>query len=90
MQNDLSAVMMRWRFHKKVFSADIEMMYRQILIDGRDIDLQPIVWQSPDQDRVDHYQLLTLTYSTSCAPYLAIRTLLQLLITKIFVQKEKF
>ncbi|XP_043474363.1 uncharacterized protein LOC122506314 [Leptopilina heterotoma] len=78
MQNDLSTVLMRWRFHKIVFSADIEMMYRQILIDERDIDLQRIVWRSPDQDKVDHFQLLTLTYGMSCAPYLAIRTLHQL------------
>ncbi|XP_051168417.1 uncharacterized protein LOC127286146 [Leptopilina boulardi] len=78
LQNNLSTVLMRWRLHRVVFSADIEMMYRQILVEERDIDLQRIVWQQPGLEDVDHFQLLTLTYGTSCAPYLAIRTLHQL------------
>ena len=46
--------------------------------DPRDTDLQRIVWQSEEDNVARHYQLLTVTYGTSCAPYLAIRTLLQL------------
>lgn len=39
LQNNLAVVLMRWRFFRIVFCADIEMMYRQINIDDRDVDL---------------------------------------------------
>ena len=78
LQRDLSAIISRWRFHKIVFCTDIGQMYRQIMIDPRDTDWQRIVWQSEEDGPIRHYQLLTVTYGMSCAPYLAIRTLKRL------------
>lgn len=78
LQNDLSTILLRWRFHRIVICADIRMMYRQILVDPADLDFQRIVWKRPQEHQVAHFQLLTLTYGMSCAPYLAIRTLKQL------------
>lgn len=54
------------------------MMFRQILVDERDIDLQRIVWQPPGSETINHYELLTLTYGKSCSPFLVIRTLRKL------------
>ncbi|XP_051157988.1 uncharacterized protein LOC127279591 [Leptopilina boulardi] len=78
LQINLATILMRWRFFRVVFVADIEMMYRMILIDERDVDLQRIVWKRPEDDKVTHFQLLTLTYGMSCSPYLALRTMQQL------------
>ena len=53
-------------------------MCRQILFHPEDANLQRIVWQRPGENKVQHFRLLTFTYETRCAPYLAIWTLRQL------------
>ncbi|CAK9801687.1 hypothetical protein ANTQUA_LOCUS2964 [Anthophora quadrimaculata] len=53
-------------------------MYRQLLVDSRDIDFQRILWQSVSSSPLREYQLLTVTYGVACAPYLALRVLQQL------------
>lgn len=79
LQNDLVVIMLRWRTNRFVFVADIEKMYRQILVDQRDTDLQRIVWRESSDEDIKDYCLQTITYGTTCAPYLAIRTLKQLI-----------
>ncbi|XP_076660401.1 uncharacterized protein LOC143363747 [Halictus rubicundus] len=44
----------------------------------RDVDYQRILWRSSPSDSVDRYQLLTVTYDTAPAPFLALRVLKQL------------
>ncbi|XP_025270380.1 uncharacterized protein LOC112639719 [Camponotus floridanus] len=80
LQNDLAAVILRWRQHRYVYSADIAKMYRQIKIDYRDIDYQRILWAKNSNESIQAYQLLTVTYGTTAAPYLALRVLRQLVI----------
>lgn len=63
-----------------MYSADVEKMYRQILVDQRDIDYQRILWTESPGTPPNEYQLLTVTYGMSCAPYLALRVLQQLTI----------
>lgn len=77
LQIDLIAVLMRWRQHKYVYTADIAKMYRQILVDSRDRDYQRIVWID-ETKAVRDYQLATVTYGTVSAPFLALRVLQQL------------
>lgn len=69
---------MRWHGFRFVYSADVKKMYRQILVDSRDLNYQQILWADPPHVRPTEFQLLTVTYSTSCAPYLALRVLQQL------------
>lgn len=78
LQTDLTAVILRWRQFRYVYSADIAKMYRQILIDLRDVDYQRILWSDSDTDAIQSYQLLTVTYDTASAPFLALRVLRQL------------
>ncbi|XP_075157630.1 uncharacterized protein LOC142230897 [Haematobia irritans] len=61
-----------------VFTTDIEKMYRQILVDERDRNLQLILWRDNPGEPVRHFQLNTVTYGTSSAPYLATRCLQRL------------
>ncbi|XP_054737886.1 uncharacterized protein LOC129244294 [Anastrepha obliqua] len=75
LQNDLTAVVMNWRRYQVALTGDITKMYRQILVDERDADLQRIVWSPTKHEHPSHYRLNTVTYGTSCAPYLAIKVL---------------
>lgn len=62
LQDDLSAIVMRWRKHRIVFTAYVERIYRRASI------AEPM--------RI--FQLETVTYGTTSAPYLAIKALQRL------------
>ncbi|XP_070519738.1 uncharacterized protein [Cardiocondyla obscurior] len=74
----LADVLLRWRRHRFAVAADIEKMYRQIEVDSRDRDFQRILWRGNSESEIREFQLNTVTYGLSCAPFLAIRTLRQL------------
>ncbi|XP_029156836.1 uncharacterized protein LOC114929457 [Nylanderia fulva] len=78
LQTDLAAVVMRWRQFRYVYSADVEKMYRQIVVDPRDTDYQRILWVDTETERMQDYKLLTVTYGMASAPFLALRVLRQL------------
>ncbi|XP_076549214.1 uncharacterized protein LOC143306720 [Osmia lignaria lignaria] len=78
LQQVLVAILIRWRQFQFVYTADVEKMYRQILIDPRDLDYQRILRRDSPLLPVEEYQLLTVTYGTAPAPYLALRVLQQL------------
>ena len=44
-QQDLFAIMARFRTHRYVLISDTEKMYRQILVNPKDSNLQRIVWR---------------------------------------------
>lgn len=53
-------------------------MYRQVLMHADDQRYQHILWRESPNEPISTYALRTITYGTSCAPHLAVRTLLQL------------
>ncbi|GFT69152.1 uncharacterized protein TNCV_2566091 [Trichonephila clavipes] len=77
-QDDLYALMLRFRTYTYAFTADIKMMYRTILINPKQRNLQRIVWCESEHESPKIYELSTVTYGTVSAPYLAQRTLTQL------------
>ncbi|XP_061728105.1 uncharacterized protein LOC133533163 isoform X1 [Cydia pomonella] len=77
-QDDLFSILLRFRQHKYVVSADIEKMYRQILVDDEQRQLQLILWRADPSKPLKIYSLNTVTYGTSSAPFLSTRCLLQL------------
>ncbi|XP_026829832.1 uncharacterized protein LOC105285090 [Ooceraea biroi] len=77
LQTDLPAVIMQWRQHKYVYSADIVKMYHQIRIHEDDVDYQRIVWLDAQSRPLD-YQLLTVIYGMACSPFLALGVIRQL------------
>lgn len=80
LQSELRHVILRWRTHRICLSADITKMYRQIRVGDDDADYQRIFWRdAPEKDLIE-YKILRVTFGTSSAPYLAVRTLLQLAI----------
>ena len=78
LQEDLWLVLTRWRLHRYAFTTDIIKMFRQIRIDPADANLQRILWRADPAHEIQAFRLTTVTYGTAPAPYLAIRTLLQL------------
>ncbi|XP_060808122.1 uncharacterized protein LOC132903560 [Amyelois transitella] len=77
LQDDLRHILMRWRAHPVCISSDIVKMYRQVRVSSEDVDFQRILWRENSASEVQHYRLLTVTFGTSSAPYLAIRSLRQ-------------
>lgn len=78
LQSEIASVIIKWRLHQYVYSADITKMYRQIRVDLRDVDYQRIIWQPNFTEASIDYQLLTVTYGMTCAPFIALRVLKQL------------
>lgn len=77
-QNDLLNIILRFRMHEIVLTADIAMMYRQILVSDEDKNLQRIIWRAHSSEELQIYTLDTVTYGTASAPFLATRVLKQL------------
>lgn len=75
LQQDIVDILLRFRVHKFVFTADVCQMYRQILIQPPYKPFQHIFWRESPLHELKEYQLNTVTYGMSCAPYLALRVL---------------
>ncbi|XP_039303514.1 uncharacterized protein LOC120357395 [Solenopsis invicta] len=78
LQSDLWVILTRWRGFKVGFMADIVKMFWQIRVNPADMDLQRILWRADPTERVREFQLRAVTYGTTAAQFLAIRTLQQL------------
>jgi len=74
-QSELFSILLRFRLHKYVFTADIEKMYRQILVHDDDTNYQLIVWRDNELGEYQYFRLKTVTYGTTSAPYLATKCL---------------
>ncbi|XP_018399600.1 PREDICTED: uncharacterized protein LOC108777259 [Cyphomyrmex costatus] len=68
-QNHLNFFHLNWRYAGCALP---------LLVNSQDTDYQRIVWQSTPDDPISDYRLLTVTYGTAAAPYLALRVLDQL------------
>lgn len=77
-QEELFQILLRFRKYAYVISADIEKMYRQVLVNPEQRNLQQILWRDNPEQELKTYALNTLTYGTTSAPFLAIRCLQQL------------
>ncbi|XP_063979927.1 uncharacterized protein LOC135163952 [Diachasmimorpha longicaudata] len=76
LQVDAPDVLLWVRRHRYVFGTDIVKMFRQIRIHSDDWNLQRILWR--DENQLITFQLTTVTYGQTCAPWLALRVLQQL------------
>lgn len=77
-QDDLLSILLRFRQHKYVLVADVEKMYRQIVVHEADRPLQQIIWRENESDSLKSYALNRVSYGTASAPYLASRCLKQI------------
>lgn len=75
-QDKLFTHLVRFRSHVYVLIADIEQMYRQVLIHPDDRKYQKIFWYHAGA--IKTYQLNTVTFGIASSPFLAIRSVNQL------------
>ncbi|XP_046145767.1 uncharacterized protein LOC114882057 [Osmia bicornis bicornis] len=76
-QEDLLYILLRFRIHRYVITGDIEKMYRQFLVRDEHQKYQRVLWRDASGE-IQTYELKTVTFGLSAAPYLAIRCLTQL------------
>ncbi|GFS80422.1 integrase catalytic domain-containing protein [Trichonephila clavipes] len=85
-QRDVYPILLSFRTFQIAVCADLEKMFRQIRISSEDTNWQRILWRDNPKETVKEYRLTTVTYGTSCTPYLSTRTLTQL----AFDERERF
>ncbi|XP_044591989.1 uncharacterized protein LOC123270116 [Cotesia glomerata] len=78
LQDDLFVILVRYRSHIYALTADIEKMYRQILVHPDDVKYQKILFRESRDETIKFYTSNTVTYGTSAGSYLAIKSLQQL------------
>ncbi|XP_011883602.1 PREDICTED: uncharacterized protein LOC105570768 [Vollenhovia emeryi] len=76
-QQDLFAILIRFRQYPYVITADIRQMYRQIYVTDKHQDLQRILWREDPSQPIKIFKLRTVTYGMAASPFLAIRCLHQ-------------
>jgi hypothetical protein len=77
-QSSLFSILLRFRQHSYVVCADVEKMYRQILIVPSQRRLQKIFWRFSENEPIQSYELNTVTYGMRSASFLAIRCLFEI------------
>ncbi|XP_065082642.1 uncharacterized protein LOC135705019 [Ochlerotatus camptorhynchus] len=77
-QNDIFSVDLRFRRHTFGFSGDVTKMYRQVGVDGTHTRFLRIFWREDPSKPLRILELVTVTYGTAAAPFLATRSLVQL------------
>ncbi|GFT01227.1 integrase catalytic domain-containing protein [Trichonephila clavipes] len=75
LQEELFSILIRFRKHIYVFTADIKQMFRIIELNESQTRLQKILWKTSKTSHTKIYELRTVTCST---PYLATKVLQQL------------
>ncbi|XP_067620077.1 uncharacterized protein [Eurosta solidaginis] len=77
-QQELILTLLTCRLHRYALTADIVKMYRQFLVEENDRNFQLILWRETASAPLHLFQLNTVTYGMSSAPFLAIRCLAHL------------
>ncbi|XP_024868106.1 uncharacterized protein LOC112452223, partial [Temnothorax curvispinosus] len=78
LQQDLLAILLRFRAGAIALTAEVKQMFRQIWISPEQCNYQRIIWRFSESDPILDYLLKTVTFGFSASPFLAIYCLLQL------------
>ncbi|XP_062542246.1 uncharacterized protein LOC134210216 [Armigeres subalbatus] len=77
-QDMIVDIALRFRTHRFALVGDVAKMYRMILLNPADQQLQKIVWRNSAAEPIRTFALVTVTYGTASAPYLATKCLQRL------------
>lgn len=77
-QDDILAILLRFRQHNIALTSDIEKMYRQVLLNPDQRKLQQILWRDHPHLPLKAYELNTVTYGSAASAFISIRCLKQL------------
>lgn len=77
-QPKLSTTLQRFRKFKIALSADVTKMYRQISMASEYRRYQRILWRNNEREKLQQFQLTTVTFGLTSSSSQAIRTLIQI------------
>ncbi|XP_055909667.1 uncharacterized protein LOC129944332 [Eupeodes corollae] len=77
LQDDLSAIITRFRCFKIAVSADVEKMFRQVKVNPEQWDLQRIFWRESPNKPMREYRLTVVTYGMASSGFNAVRAMHQ-------------
>ncbi|XP_050500703.1 uncharacterized protein LOC126880706 [Diabrotica virgifera virgifera] len=80
LQQDIVSLLLNFRLNRFALCADIRQMYRNILVVPEHTDYQRVLWRFSSFEEIQEYRLLTVTFGVVSSPYLALRTLQQLVL----------
>lgn len=75
LQDNLADIILRFRLHEIALTADVQQMYRQILINESQRNLQLIFFRENPLNEIKIYRLNTVTYGLKHAPHSAVSAL---------------
>ncbi|GFS92152.1 integrase catalytic domain-containing protein [Trichonephila clavipes] len=78
LQRDIFGILLNFRIPRIVFTADIEKMFRQILVADEDQKYQQILWRNNSNENIHTYKLKTVTCGLASASFLATRCIKQI------------
>ncbi|KAI5726130.1 hypothetical protein M8J77_024237 [Diaphorina citri] len=78
LQLDIPDIILNFRLHRVALCADVKQMYRGILVNDQHRKYQHIFWRDSPNSPLQELELNTVTYGFSCSPFLAQRTMRQL------------
>lgn len=78
LQQDLPGIIIRFRVHEVVVTADIKQMFRQIIVTPAHRQYQRLLYRFQSSEPIQTFEMTTVTFGQRSSPFLAIRTLLQL------------
>ncbi|XP_055309642.1 uncharacterized protein LOC129573281 [Sitodiplosis mosellana] len=77
LQLDLQDQLLCFRLNKIGFTADVAKMFRQVLVDESQWDLQRIFWREAPNEHLREYWLKTVTYGEASSLHNAVRAMVQ-------------
>ncbi|XP_027842478.2 uncharacterized protein LOC114123628, partial [Aphis gossypii] len=78
LQQDLPGIILRFRLHPIVFTADVKQMFRQIKVTPEHQRYQRLLYRFSLEEPVSEFEMTTVAFGQRSSPFLAIRTLHQL------------
>ncbi|KAJ8963810.1 hypothetical protein NQ317_000592 [Molorchus minor] len=78
LQQDIFSLLLVFRSHPIIVTADIKKMYLQINVVEEHRDVQRIVWRSNSNEPVRDFRLNVVSFGVNSSPWLALRTMKQL------------
>lgn len=88
-QPSIFELALRWRKYKIAVVADIEKMYKQIILAEDQRNLLMMLWRNSSNEPIKEYQPTTVTFGVASAPYLAIRVLKKMILKFSFHWQRK-
>lgn len=77
-QDDVFSILLRFRQHRYVVTADVEKMFRAVLVEPCQRPLQQIIFRFDSSEPLRTFTLDTVSYGTASAGYLATKCLVSL------------